>query len=245
MNDASQLQTLATQCADSSIHALRVIPFLNRYETRRDDADSAIARHGGATTCRIDLEVEKLTQGVFNMNTKANSMFGALLAAGILSISTFGDAHAGAKRGHVANAEGGTTAAAATKRTGANGGTRSAARGVKTDAAGNAAGGSAATTTTANGGTASRAAKFQRNADGSASRQSGYAASGAKGSASAQGSATKNVDGTVSANRSGTATSAATGNSVNTNASYQTGQGVTKSATCFDASGATIPCPTR
>ena len=37
---------------------MRLIPFLNQFEIRREAADSAIARQGEATTYRIDLEME-------------------------------------------------------------------------------------------------------------------------------------------------------------------------------------------
>ncbi len=36
----------------------QVIPFPDRYDIRHEAADSATARQGEATTCRIDLEME-------------------------------------------------------------------------------------------------------------------------------------------------------------------------------------------
>jgi hypothetical protein len=35
-----------------------VIPFSDRYDIRREAEDSAVARRGEATTCRIDMEME-------------------------------------------------------------------------------------------------------------------------------------------------------------------------------------------
>ncbi|MNF17924.1 hypothetical protein D3C80_2217150 [compost metagenome] len=45
--------------------------------------------------------------------------------------------------------------------------------------------------------------------------------------------------------RSTTATSAITGNSVQTQSSYSKDSGLSRSATCYDASGGAIACPTR
>ena len=39
-------------------HFRRVTTVVSSHDTRRDDTDSAQARQGGATTCRIELEVE-------------------------------------------------------------------------------------------------------------------------------------------------------------------------------------------
>jgi hypothetical protein len=168
----------------------------------------------------------------------------AAVAAAFFTFGTVSNVDAVAKRGKVANADGGVTAGAAASRTTSKG-TRNSARAVKTDAAGNKVGGSASSTTLANGGTAARAGKFQKNADGSASRQGAMSASGAKGSVSSSGGTTRNADGTVSGSRDTQATNNATGNSANVNSTYQSGQGVTRTATCTDAVGATIACPSR
>jgi hypothetical protein len=94
----------------------------------------------------------------------------------------------------------------------------------------------------ANGARGARASQTTVNADGSATSQSGFTASGARGSASSQGSATRNADGTFNGARTSTATSAATGNTYNGSTSYDQ-NGVNRTATCTDASGATIACP--
>ncbi len=179
------------------------------------------------------------------MKTKVISTIGVLFAAGIITIAPLGEVKAEAKRGHFANAKGGTTAGSVIKRSGPNGGSVAAARYVRTDADGNAMGGSAFTANTANGGTAVRTGSFERNADGSASRHREVSASGTQGSVSSQGSISRSADGTVTAERNSSASNALSGNSVSTNATYQSGQGVNRTTTCFNAAGATVPCPTR
>lgn len=92
------------------------------------------------------------------------------------------------------------------------------------------------------GGTAARAGTNTRNADGSATHQSGLSASGSRGSVQSSGSASRDAAGNVTQSRSTSATSAATGNSVQSSSSYTKDTGLTRSATCYNASGAVIAC---
>src|SRR3989344_1270007 len=100
----------------------------------------------------------------------------------------------------------------------------------------------------------------EHNADGSTTTHTGVARSGpngamlrgrtvppqkAQGSLHSSGGASRNADGSVEQARSTTATSAATGNSVQTQSSYSKGSGLSRSATCYDASGTAMACPTR
>jgi hypothetical protein len=70
-------------------------------------------------------------------------------------------------------------------------------------------------------------------------------AQNAQGSLHSSGGATRNADGTVTQARTSTATSAATGNSVQAQSSYSKDSGLSRSATCYDASGTAMACPTR
>lgn len=82
------------------------------------------------------------------------------------------------------------------------------------------------------------------NPDGSATRQGGFAASGSKGSVTSQGSATRSADGTLSGSRN-TDVTAANGNTYSGTTTYDPATGVTHTATCRDASGGSISCPSR
>jgi hypothetical protein len=97
----------------------------------------------------------------------------------------------------------------------------------------------------ANGGTAVRAGRTSTVADGSAQHASGIRAQSAKGSVQSSGTASRDAAGNVTQARSSTVTSAATGNTLKTNSSYSKDTGVTRSASCYNASGASIACPTR
>ncbi|MBS0318965.1 MAG: hypothetical protein JSR18_00360 [Proteobacteria bacterium] len=143
------------------------------------------------------------------------------------------------------NAEGGKTATTVVGREGPDGGAYGRARVTKTDGQGDVttAGGSAFRGP--NGAKGARAGKTTVNADGSATHASGFAASGSKGTVASQGSATRDASGNIDQSRTTTATSATTGNSVKATESYNSETGVTRSATCYNASGATIACPTR
>jgi hypothetical protein len=96
-----------------------------------------------------------------------------------------------------------------------------------------------------NGATAVRQGQSARNADGTASHSSAMAAQGDRGTLQSTGAATRSADGSVTQGRTTTATSASTGNSVQTSSSYNTDTGRTRSASCFDASGAPMACPAR
>lgn len=97
------------------------------------------------------------------------------------------------------------------------------ARSVTTDGQGHGSVRSGAVVVGPNGATAVRQGQSARNADGSVSHSSAMAAQG----------------------RTTTATSATTGNSVQTSSSYNADIGRTRSASCFDASGAPMACPAR
>lgn len=155
-------------------------------------------------------------------------------AAAFLAVSI-----APAEAGRVGGRNGkGTAAAAGT----AGGNSWARGRTVRTDESGATTGVSGGAVKTAKGGIAGRSSTTTVNPDGSAARQGGFAASGARGSASSTGSATRNADGTYNGARSSTATSAATGNTYNGTTTYDS-NGVSRTATCTDASGAVIACP--
>ena len=81
---------------------------------------------------------------------------------------------------------------------------------------------------------------------GNASVTSRGVAAGAQGGvATRQGSTTRSADGSVTQARTSTATSAATGNSVQAQSSYSQASGLSRSFTCYDASGTTMACPVR
>lgn len=96
---------------------------------------------------------------------------------------------------------------------------------------------------TAKGAKGARGSTTTINPDGSASRQGGLSGSGARGSIASQGQATRNADGTYSGQRSTQATNAATGNSYDGNTTYNSTDGVKRTATCTDAGGNSINCP--
>lgn len=90
-----------------------------------------------------------------------------------------------------------------------------------------------------------RQGQSTRNADGTASHRSAIAAQGDRGTLQSSGTATRSADGSVTQGRTTTATSAATGNSVQASSTYNPDTGRTRSASCFDASGAPMACPAR
>jgi len=97
----------------------------------------------------------------------------------------------------------------------------------------------------ANAASAVRVGKTKVAADGSARHASGFIAKSDKGSVQSHGSSSRDAAGNVTQARSSTATSAATGNSVKTSTAYSKDTGLTHSANCYNASGASIACPTR
>lgn len=162
----------------------------------------------------------------------------ALLGAALVAAAP---AQAGRVRNSHANAEGGTTRSVVAAR---GGEAASAVRGHRlvTDGQGNARRRSAAAGETAGGGRWQRAGETTRQADGSAAHRSAFSASGPRGTVQSSGSATRSADGHVEQSRSTTATSATTGNSRTSTTRYDSDSGLSRSATCFDASGASIPC---
>jgi hypothetical protein len=96
----------------------------------------------------------------------------------------------------------------------------------------------------ANGAKGMRTSQTTVNTDGSASRTGGFAASGSQGTVQSSGSANRAADGTVSGERTTSATGAQ-GGTYNANTTYQSGQGVTRTATCTNAAGETVACPTK
>lgn len=99
--------------------------------------------------------------------------------------------------------------------------------------------------TTAAGASGARGSTTTINTDGSATHQGGMSTQGAKGSVDSQGSVTYNADGTATGSRTTNATNAANGNSYTGTTSYDSATGVSRQATCYDAAGAVMTCPTR
>lgn len=97
----------------------------------------------------------------------------------------------------------------------------------------------------AQGGVAARQGSTTRSADGSASHSGTVSAQNAQGSLHSSGGAARNADGSVTQARTSTATSGATGNSVQAQSSYSQASGLSRNATCYDASGTAMACPTR
>ena len=88
-------------------------------------------------------------------------------------------------------------------------------------------------------------AVLTQGADGSVLHQSGVKASGSRGSVNSTGGYTRNADGTLSQNRNTGITNAATGNSYQGSTSYDASNGLSRSATCYNAAGDVIACPSR
>ena len=174
------------------------------------------------------------------------------MAAGVLMFSASmavllaapADANARTRHSVEHNADGSTTAHTGVARRGPNGAVLRG-RTATTDGQGNASVTSRGAAMGAQGGMAVRQGSTTRNADGSASYSGAVSAQNAQGSLQSNGGATRNADGTVTQGRTTTATSAATGNSVQTQSSYGKDTGLARSATCYDASGTAMPCPTR
>ena len=170
----------------------------------------------------------------------------ALVAASILALSTFviDDAAAqGRVRVTRQNGEGGVTHVTGANRVGPNGGQSVGARGVVTDGEGN---GAAASGRCARGvqGEACRAGNTTRTADGAVTHESGGAFQGANGaSGSTQGGFTRNADGTYSGGRTTSATGA--NGAYDAETTYDSENGVNRTVTCTDPTGAVVACPTR
>lgn len=117
--------------------------------------------------------------------------------------------------------------------------------GVKTNADGSITTANGQAFKAANGAVGAHAGSTTINPDGSATHLGGLNAKGQKGSVMNQNSAYKNSDGTYGGSSNTAITSNKTGNSYNGTATYDSTTGLTKSATCTNASGAIIACPTR
>ena len=151
------------------------------------------------------------------------AMLLAALAVAVLLLLAASDASARSRHTVEHNADGSTTARTGVVRAAPGGGGVLRGHSVTTDGQGHGSVRSGAAVVGPNGATAVRQGQSARNADGSVSHSSAMAAQG----------------------RTTTATSATTGNSVQTSSSYNADIGRTRSASCFDASGAPMACPAR
>jgi len=165
------------------------------------------------------------------------------LSAG-LALAAPAEAQARARHRVEHHADGSTASHTGVARSGPNG-TVLRGRTATTDGQGNASVTRRGAAVGTQGGVAVRQGSTTRNADGSASHSGSLSAQNAQGSLQSSGGATRNADGTVMQARTSTATSAVTGNSVQTQSSYSQDSGLSRSATCYDASGAAMACPTR
>ena len=142
------------------------------------------------------------------------------------------------------NPAGGTTAGVNRYRNGENG-SLAQRRVIRSDGAGNARAVSGSAFRTPGGGSGARGATTYYGADGTVQHQSGVKASGSRGSVNSTGGYTRNADGTLSQNRNTGITNAATGNSYQGSTSYDASNGLSHSATCYNAAGDVIACPSR
>lgn len=168
----------------------------------------------------------------------ATAAIGLLFAAADASAFTSG-------RFMRANGEGGYSAVKFRANQGLNGGGYDHGRSVSGDGQGDVTSTRGTAFRGPDGGTGTRYGRNTRNADGSASHESGFQGSNARGSIQSDGSASRSADGTVEQSRTTTATSAATGNTRTVDESYNKTDGYSRSASCTDASGNSIPCSSR
>ena len=162
----------------------------------------------------------------------------------VLALAAPTEAQARTRRSVEHSADGSTTAHTGVARSGPNGALLRG-RTATTDGQGNGSVTRRGATVGAQGGVAARQGSTTRSVDGSASHSGTVSAQNAQGSLHSSGEASRNADGSVEQARSTTATSAATGNSVLTQSSYSKDSGLSRSATCYDASGTAMACPTR
>src|SRR3989344_3069471 len=153
----------------------------------------------------------------------------------VLALAAPTEAQARTRRSVEHNADGSTTTHTGVARSGPNG-AMLRGRTATTDGQGNGSVTRRGATVGAQGGVAARQGSTTRSVDGSSSH---------RGTRHGGGGGSRNADGSVEQARSTTATSAATGNSVQTQSSYSKGSGLSRSATCYDASGTAMACPTR
>ena len=185
------------------------------------------------------LQRPALAAGMFVISALA-----ALGLSAMLTLAAPAEAQARTRHSVEHNADGSTVSKTGVARSGPNGAVLRG-RTATTDGQGNASVTSRGVAAGAHGGVATRQGSTTRSADGSASHSGAVSAQGAQGSLQSSGGATRNADGTVAQARSTTATSAATGNSVQAQSSYSKDTGLSRSATCYDASGTAMACPTR
>lgn len=162
--------------------------------------------------------------------------FSMIAGAAGLMLASITPAEAG--RGVVRNGKGGVVAAGS-----ANGKSWTRGRSVTTNETGAKTVKRGGGFKGANGATGARASTATVNPDGSATRNGRFSASGAKGSVASSGSSTRNADGTYSGGRSTTATNKTTGTTYNGSTTYDSTNGVNRTATCTDAMGNSIACP--
>jgi hypothetical protein len=168
----------------------------------------------------------------------------AVLLAALLALAAPADANARTRRSVEHNADGSTTTHTGVARSGPNG-AMLRGRTATTDGQGNGSVTRRGAAVGVQGGVAARQGSTTRSVDGSASHSGTVSAQNAQGSLHSSGGASRNADGSVEQARSTTATSAATGNSVQTQSSYSKDSGLSRSATCYDASDTAMACPTR
>jgi hypothetical protein len=168
------------------------------------------------------------------------------LASSVLMalIAPTADADAVAIRGVASKPNGGNTAYAS----GAAHGSRGTFRGVRAasgDGQGNAWGTGGSAFSTSSGAQGARGATFERSADGTVSANARSGASGVNGSYERSGSFNKSADGNASGTRNTTVNNANTGVTMNGSTTYTKGEGVSRTASCKDASGNSVTCGSR
>jgi hypothetical protein len=118
--------------------------------------------------------------------------------------------------------------------------------GVNGDGQGNVQGAAGSSFSTAAGGQGLRSSGFKRGADGSLTAGNSASVTAANGgSAERNGYFTRSADGTATGSRGTTVTNANTGVTFDGSTSYTQGSGVSRSASCKDASGNTVSCGSR
>ena len=149
-----------------------------------------------------------------------------------------------AVRGVASKPNGGNAAYAS----GAVQGSRGTFRGVRAasgDGQGNAWGAGGSAFTTSSGALAARGATFERSADGAVSANARSGASGVNGSYERSGSFNKSADGSASGTRNTSINNANTGVTLKGSTTYTKGEGMSRTASCNDASGNSVTCGSR
>lgn len=179
------------------------------------------------------------------MKTLLNTLYFCFSVSVIAAAGTHSALAAGARVVQHDNPAGGQTVGGSRHAAGPNGGGAAQRGFVRSDAEGNVQKGNVRMFRTPNDGQALRFGNTVRGSDGSVQHQSGVRASGDKGSLQTSGGYQRDAEGNLTQNRDTTMTNAQTGNSYQGNTQYNKDSGVTHTATCFDASGAEIACPTH